>query len=92
MKEAIFFCMVGLPLFGKEGTVTPVFKILVRSLRGPQYMNGVLYNSYMSRMPNVCTKFYHLTRVPHVCRRAYKLKGVPNIYESRYVISNNVAF
>ena len=32
MKEAIFFCMVGLPLFGKEGSRTPVFKILVRAL------------------------------------------------------------
>ena len=31
MKEAIFFCMVGLPLFGKEGSDTPVFKILVRA-------------------------------------------------------------
>ena len=25
MKEAIFFCMVGLPLFGKVGSGTPVF-------------------------------------------------------------------
>ena len=32
MKEAIFFCMVGLPLFGKEGSGTPVFKILVKAL------------------------------------------------------------
>ena len=32
MKEAILFCMVGLPLFGKEGFGTPVFKILVRAL------------------------------------------------------------
>ena len=32
MKEAIFFCIVGLPLFGKEGSGTPVFKILVRAL------------------------------------------------------------
>ena len=32
MKEAIFFCMVGLPLFGKESSGTPVFKILVRAL------------------------------------------------------------
>ena len=32
MKEVIFFCIVGLPLFGKEGSGTPVFKILVRAL------------------------------------------------------------
>ena len=32
MKEAIFFCMVRLPLFGKEGSGTHVFKILVRAL------------------------------------------------------------
>ena len=32
MKEALFFCIVGLPLFGKEGSGTPVFKILVRAL------------------------------------------------------------
>ena len=32
LKEAIFFCIVGLPLFGKEGSGTPVFKILVRAL------------------------------------------------------------
>ena len=33
LKEAIFFCIVGLPLFGKEGSGTPVFKILVRALK-----------------------------------------------------------
>ena len=33
MKQAIFFCIVGLPLFGKEGSGTPVFKILVRALK-----------------------------------------------------------
>ena len=32
MKEAIFFCIVGLPLFDKEGSGTPVLKILVRAL------------------------------------------------------------
>ena len=32
LKEAIFSCMVGLPLFGKEGSGTPVFKILLRAL------------------------------------------------------------
>ena len=32
MNEAIFFCIVGLPLFGKEGSGIPVFKILVRAL------------------------------------------------------------
>ena len=32
MKEAIFFCMVGLPLLSKEAAGTPVFKILVRAL------------------------------------------------------------
>ena len=32
MKEAIFFCIVGLPPFGNEGSGTPVFKILVRAL------------------------------------------------------------
>ena len=32
MKEAIFFCIVGLPLFGREGSGTPVFRILVRAL------------------------------------------------------------
>ena len=30
-KEAIFFCMMGLPIFGKEGSGTPVFKIVVRA-------------------------------------------------------------
>ena len=29
------FCMVGLPLFGKEGSGTLVFKILVRALKLP---------------------------------------------------------
>ena len=32
MKAAIFFCIVGLPHFGKEGSGTPGFKILVRAL------------------------------------------------------------
>ena len=32
LMEAIFFCIVGLPLFGKEGSGTPIFKILVRAL------------------------------------------------------------
>ena len=32
LKETIFFCIVGLPLFGKEGSGTPVFKFLVRAL------------------------------------------------------------
>ena len=32
LKEAILFCMVGLPLLGKEGSGTPVFKILVIAL------------------------------------------------------------
>ena len=32
LKEAIFFCMVGLALFDKEGTGTSVCKILVRAL------------------------------------------------------------
>ena len=41
MKEAIFFCMVGLPLFGKEGSGTPVFKILVRALGGGGGKEGV---------------------------------------------------
>ena len=35
--EAIFFCMKGLPLFGKEGSRTHVFKILVRALLGPKH-------------------------------------------------------
>ena len=30
----MFFYMVGLPLFGKEGSETPVFKILVGALLG----------------------------------------------------------
>ena len=34
MKEDIFFCMVGLPLFDKESSWTPVFKNQVRALRG----------------------------------------------------------
>ena len=33
LKEAIFLCIVGLPLFGKVGSGTPVFKILVRALK-----------------------------------------------------------
>ena len=33
LKEAIFLCnMMGLPHFGKEGSGTPVFNILVRAL------------------------------------------------------------
>ena len=32
MKEAILVCLVGLPLLGKEGSGTPVFKILKRAL------------------------------------------------------------
>ena len=34
MNKDIFFCMVGLPLFDKESSWTPVFKNLVRALRG----------------------------------------------------------
>ena len=30
--KAVFFCMMGLPLFGKEDSWTPVFKILVSAL------------------------------------------------------------
>ena len=32
LKEDVFFCMVGLSLFSKEGPGTLVFKILVRAL------------------------------------------------------------
>ena len=32
LNKTIFFCMVRLPLFGKEGSGTPVFKVLVRAL------------------------------------------------------------
>ena len=32
MPRLVFFCVVGLPLFGKEGSGTPIFKILVRAL------------------------------------------------------------
>ena len=45
MKEAIFFCMVGLPLFGKEGSGTPVFKILVRALGGGGGRRGSVHLS-----------------------------------------------
>ena len=31
LKEALCFCMEGLPLFGKEGSGTPIFKVLVSS-------------------------------------------------------------
>ena len=41
MKEAIFFCIVGLPLFGKEGSGTPVFNILVRALN---FMSDIEYS------------------------------------------------
>ena len=37
LKAAIFFCIVGLTLFGKEGSGTPVFKILVRVLCGDNW-------------------------------------------------------
>ena len=30
--------MVGLPIFGKEGSLTPVFKILVRALLSPKWL------------------------------------------------------
>ena len=44
MKEAIFFCIVGLPLFGKEGSGTPVFKILVRALCGIRFFFYYMYS------------------------------------------------
>ena len=47
MKEAIFFCIVGLPLFGKEGSWTPVFKILVRALC---YIRYFLLKQYFCAM------------------------------------------
>ena len=48
MKTAIFFCMVGLPPFGKEGSGTIVFKILVRALksRAYQYQGGQSRGQY----------------------------------------------
>ena len=41
MKEAIFFCIVGLPPFGKEGSGTPVFKILMRALMHAPKLNSI---------------------------------------------------
>ena len=58
MKEAIFFCIVGLPLFGKGGSGTPVFTILVRALNSPFYvLNGhrskfLNYDVFMSLKTN----------------------------------------
>ena len=44
----MFFCMMGLPHFGKEGPGTPDFKILVRAL-GPMMML-----TYYGRICNPC--------------------------------------
>ena len=40
--------MVGLPLFGKKDSGTPVFKILVRALIGRIFLNKL----YMEKMQN----------------------------------------
>ena len=61
MKEAIFFCIVGLPLFGKEGSGTPVFKIQVRALVNEDEKQDRTYNAVMveqsfSLMNNLLTK------------------------------------
>ena len=66
MKEAIFYCIVGLPLFGQEGSGTPVFKILVRALASKvgissgtvqSILNNILGMSNVSArwMPRVLT-------------------------------------
>ena len=54
MVEAIFFCMVGLPLFGKGGSGTPVFKIQVRVL-GMQY--------FSDHIPVICTLQLHAPKM-----------------------------
>ena len=41
LKEAIFFCMLGLPLFGKECPGTPALKIIVRALRGQSDLGSI---------------------------------------------------
>ena len=55
MKEAIFFCIVGLPLFGKEGSGTPVFNILVRALN---FMSDIEYSVITS---DVIKSFDYIT-------------------------------
>ena len=48
LREAIFFCIVGLPLFGKEGSGTPVFKILVRALKYTDLLTYMIHLNNMS--------------------------------------------
>ena len=57
--RAIFFCTVGLPLFGKEDSGTPVFKILVRALWSLPGVHCALravlcmdYLAHLSYLPN----------------------------------------
>ena len=58
LKGTIFFCMVVLPLIGREGSETPVFKVLVRALlygHGFSMMSlscgcHVILKSYVLRM------------------------------------------
>ena len=56
MKEAIFFCIVVLPLFGKEGSGTPVFKILVRALSSGvscYVLDSVVENPMMPKLQSL---------------------------------------
>ena len=57
MKEAIFFCMVGLPHFGKESSVTPVFKILAELSETQNY-------AYWDANFSPGTHGFHQARVP----------------------------
>ena len=45
LKVAIFFCMMGLPIFGNEGSGTRVFKILVL-LRWPVKLTLKVYSCF----------------------------------------------
>ena len=59
MKESIFFCIVGLPIFGKEGSGTPVFKILMRALYTyyVAFYESVTSFSDMEKMDSIAEHF-----------------------------------
>ena len=56
MKEALFFCIVGLPLFGKECSGTPVFKTLVRALSYGVFLRLLSSLEQNGRNPRIYSK------------------------------------
>ena len=88
-KEAIFFCRVGLPLFGKESSGIPVFKILVRALSGGPHplsqppsgsTHGVVFNVTVN-CAIVVTKLRLLLYISTLCLLVWLLSTADIFYQ-----------